>query len=187
MGLEEVKKEIMDDAQKEADRIIKDGEIEARKVHSDTLRSIDAYKLQRAEQTKAMLETLEKRELAQAEFDVRKKLLNKKKELVGQVMEAVKEEIKKLPKAEQANDLKILVGAAKKEIDVAVVYASARDVPELKKMKETKGITAKAKEMLGGIIAETADQSISVDYSYEQILEAVKEKNLQEIGNLLFR
>ena len=99
----------------------------------------------------------------------------------------VKEEIKKLPKGEQANYLKILVAQAKKEIVVASVHAHARDVPELKKMKETKGMTIKAKEMLGGIIAETADQSISVDYSYEQILEYVKEKNLQEMGNLLFR
>jgi len=187
MGLEEVKKEIVDDAQKEADRVIKDGEIEAQKIHSDTLRSIDAYKLSRAEQSKALLEVLEKRELAQAEFDVRKKLLNKKKEFVEQVIESVKEEIKKLPKGEQADCLRILVAQAKKEIDVASLYAHARDVPELKKMKETKGMTIKTKEMLGGIIAETADQSISVDYSYEQILEHVKEKSLQEMGSLLFK
>src|SRR3989338_1864114 len=118
MGLEEVKKEIMDDTQKEDERIIKDGEIEARKTQNDTLRSIDAYKLSRAEQTKAMLETLEKRELAQAAFDVRKKLLNKKKELVEQVMEAVREEIKKLPKGQQKNYLNILVAEAKKDFKV---------------------------------------------------------------------
>lgn len=184
MGLEEVKQEILNHGEKQANSITKEGETEAQKIHAEALKKVEDYKVKSAEHTQNLVATMEKRELARASFDVRKKLLDKKKEIIDEVIDGVKEDIKKLPVAKQEQYIKNLIAKAKQEIDVKFVYANAKDKSKVNKVKS---VVFKPKPILGGIIAETSDTKISVDYSYEQLLETIREKHLQEIGSMLFR
>src|SRR3990172_13260953 len=93
MGLDEVKQEILDKAKLEADSIIREAEQEARKIVDDFDKKVSDYRKESEANTKRVIDNLEKREIAQAEFDVKKRLLNKKKEIVDKAVIKAKEEI----------------------------------------------------------------------------------------------
>ena len=184
MGLEEVKNEILKKTEQEAQIIIQEGEEKAKEILADAEEQIRNYTLTRAEQTKNIVDMLERRELAQAEFDVRKHMLDKKKELIEEVIRRVKERLQKLPATKRKQYLNLLLQQAKKEIDVKIVHANEEDI---QLMKGAGGITFKKRALVGGILTETGDGMISIDYSYDEKLSEIKEKALQEIGGILFK
>ncbi|MDO8642731.1 MAG: hypothetical protein Q7R76_04045, partial [Candidatus Woesearchaeota archaeon] len=47
-------------------------------------------------------------------------------------------------------------------------------------------LAIKEKSIEGGLIAETADGTVSVNYTYEHFLAEIQEKNLQELNTILF-
>jgi V/A-type H+-transporting ATPase subunit E len=183
MGLEQVKQEIISRAKQEEARIILEAEKEAQAIDKETEEKVGKYRKEVEEKTKEMLVMLDGRETAAAEFDVKKNLLDKKKEIIDRVFEQVSESLKKLSDKKRQEYIKRLVDKAKKEINVKYVYASPKDK---KFVSRIRGVEYKPKEILGGIIAETADRKISIDYSFEEMLREIKEKHLQEIGKLLF-
>ena len=76
--------------------------------------------------------------------------------------------------------IKKLLEKAKNDIEVAHVYCSKKDAKSLKELK------AEAADMIGGLIAENKEKTIRVDYSFETILQGIKENELQNMSKLLF-
>ena len=76
--------------------------------------------------------------------------------------------------------IKKLLDKAKKEIDLGYVYCNRKD------SKFVKDFKAENAEMIGGIIAENKERIIRVDYSFDTLLESIKESELQNINKLLF-
>ena len=63
------------------------------------------------------------------------------------------------------------------------VYANQDD----RHAVEAKGtVHYKKGDMSGGLIAETEEGDVRVDYTYEEILQDIKEKSLQHLGGILF-
>ena len=182
MGLDEVKQEILDKAKLEADSIIREAEQEARKIVDDFDKKVSDYRKESEANTKRVIDNLEKREIAQAEFDVKKRLLNKKKEIVDKAVIKAKEETTAYSDSRKQEIINTLFEKAKKEIDVKVVYGNKKD----KKFIEILGVDFKERSIEGGIIAETADGKINVDLSFEEIFEDIKDKELERIGSILF-
>ncbi len=186
MGLKEVKEEILHKAQKEAAAILAEAEKERERILKDAEAKAQERKEKAEEATKRLLETVERRELAQAEFDVRKAILDKKKEIIDKVTASVKKSLAELPEKKREVYVHSLIGKAKKEIEVATVFASPKDRQAVQATKG--GLDFRPREgMLGGIIAQTQDGKVSVDYSYEEILTDIQEKSLQELGKILFK
>lgn len=182
MGLAEVKKEILDKADSEADAIIKQAETQAKKVEEDAIAQSQEYDRKSDKNTEKLLETLERREIASASFDAKKMQLDMKKELVLDAIREAKEELANKSGSERANMIKSLIEKAKKEIDVKIIYANKKD----KQAVESSGFKYVEKDMLGGIIAETEDGKISVNYSFEEILDDIAEKSITDIEKELF-
>ena len=63
---------------------------------------------------------------------------------------------------------------------MAHIYCSKKDV------KFLKGLDAKPVEIAGGLIAENREKTIRVDYSFETLLQGIKESEMQHINKLLF-
>ena len=106
--------------------------------------------------------------------------LEEKKKAIETVFEKVRENLVSLKAPKRKEHIKRLVEKAKKEIDVKYVYCNKTD------KKPMGAIKTQEAEILGGIIAENKKKDVRVDYSYETLLEDIKEKYLQDLGNKLF-
>lgn len=183
MGLEEVKKEILKKANDRAKGILDEGRKEAERIAKETEDQIRDYMKKADDDTGKLIENMERKEKAGAEFEAKKMLLDRKKELVDKAFMQVKKKLEMMPESRREGYIKKLVDNAKKEIDVAVVYANSRDSRIVRKMP---GIEFREAEMSGGIIAENKEGTIRVDYSYDELLDSIKKESMQEIASALF-
>ena len=182
MGLEEVKKQLLEEAQKKAQEIASDASAEANRIIMEADKEVRQYEKELRANAEKMLEAQERKELAAAEFDGRRVTLDMKKEMIERVIEEAKKELKKLPAEQRKKLIARLLEKANEEIAVKKVYLNSKDKSYVKE----KGIVVKEKEMTGGLIAETGDGRISVDYSFEEKLSEIKEAYLQELSEVLF-
>ncbi len=186
MGLENVQQNILTTVEQEAEALQAQGRAEGERLKQEAVKKVEAYKLERAEHTKKLSEQLERRETAQAEFDVRKKVLDAKKAITEQAFEQARKTLADQALAKRKSQLKKLLTRARKEIDVGRVYVSSADKKLIKQLV-SRSVDVKEKKMLGGLIAETSDGTISVNYSFEELLDALKEEYMQEINGVLFK
>ena len=180
MGLEEVKKELLSEAKKEADRIIKEGKDEVAEVLSQVDQRVAGYKEKVDEEIKNAVDEMQKQGLSTAEVQVRNALSVAKKDIIDEVFEKAKESIMK---KSQEPYLKALVKNCQKELDVATVYVRLEDKKTLQALGKFAVETA---DIIGGIIAETSDGSIRIDCSFDSMLKDIQQKHLAELGVVLF-
>ena len=74
---------------------------------------------------------------------------------------------------------RLAIQKAKKDIDIAHVYCNSMDA------KYLKNFDAQAVNIIGGLMAENKEKTIRVDYSFETIIENIKDSELHEINKLL--
>ncbi|MDO8642230.1 MAG: hypothetical protein Q7R76_01405, partial [Candidatus Woesearchaeota archaeon] len=114
MGLEEVKQEILDAAGREAQRTIDEGNAEATQLKKEAEKTVEAYRVKRAEDSQRIVQQLERRELAQADFDVKKRMLDKKKALVEHAFSEAEKTLAAESAAARTTMLKKLLAKARK-------------------------------------------------------------------------
>lgn len=182
MGLNEVKKQIVEDAEHQAKLLMQAAQAEGQHAAMDAEKDVQRHEKELRDNAEKMLAAVERRELAAAEFEGKRALLDKKKELIQHVMEKAMDDLKKLPSEERKTMIGELLGKAQHEIEVTTVYVNRQD----KSLVKEKGVTIKEKNITGGLIAETADGKISVDLSFEALLEQIKDEHLQELSEVLF-
>ncbi len=182
MTLENVKKEIIEEANRKVTKLEEQTQIQVKNLETQTKEECHNFQEKADSQTKHVMETLEAKMRSQAKFDARKKLLSTKREAVDSVLTGVKEKLLALDDGQRKKLLTKLLERAKKEIDVHTVYVNSRD---LKLIPATPNI--KVAKIQGGLIAETKDGSISVNLSLTEILADIKEKHLVEISEALFK
>lgn len=183
MGLDEVKQEILSNARKEADVILASARLEAQEIDNNVQAEIQEYRNTVGQDTEKLVTAMIRRETASVEFDLKKARLDKKKEMIESVFENSKKKMQNLNANDKEKIFQKLVAKANKEIDVKVVYANEADKAIVSKIK---GVTYKESDISGGVIAETEDGRMRIDYSYNEIFDAIKKDNLQQIALLLF-
>jgi V/A-type H+/Na+-transporting ATPase subunit E len=181
MGLDELKREIIAQAEEEAQRMRTQAEEEARAV-LDAARAEAAQKRAAAdEETRRMLDVLQKRELAAAALESKKLLMGAKKEVLDEVFAKANDALAKLKPEERKGIVHELVKLAATEISIETVYCNARD-------KEfVTGYKAGGADIAGGIIAENKGGTLRVDYSFETLLAEAREHHLEELGRIVFK
>lgn len=183
MGLEQVKKEILDKADEEAERIVEKARKEAEEIMRNAREETEAYRKQAEEDTKKLIEAMERKVVAAAEFEVKKMKLDRKKGIIDQVFADVEKELKGLSEKKREESIKKLLAKAKKDIDVRYVHANGNDKAIVQRIP---GVIYRDTDIIGGIVAESPDQSFVVDLSYDEILQNVRKAYLQEIAKMLF-
>lgn len=183
MGLEQVKAEILQKAKKEAADIARNAEKEAALAAKGAQAELAAYEKEKEENFKKQADVMKRKGIAQMELDLKKLLLEAKKDIINSSFDAAKRKINSLAAAQKKELLENIFRKAKKEIDVQVVYCNPHDTHLLKE----KGVLLKEQNLFGGLIAENGDGTIRIDLSYEEILESVRHENLQEVSAELFK
>ncbi len=182
MGLEAIIEEIRAKGSAEADRIGNETELEFSKIIADAESQAAKLKAAKEEAVRKEIERLRQQELSSANLEVKKALLNARKEVLDEVYEATKAEIAKLPAAKNQKLLKAVI--EKNENNNARIYSRAKDKAAVKKL--TKLEHAGEIDCIGGVVIENAEGTEVFDFKYDTILKNVSEQSLKQVSDILF-
>ena len=180
MGLETVREEILDSAKLHAGSIISDAKKEAQKIAKEADRKVEELKKKIDEETGKRMETIKRQETASAELESKKALLEAKKQAIDNAFEEARKYLEHLDDRKKEVYMKKLLEKAKNDIEIGHYYFSEKDAKFLREYK------AEALSILGGLIAENKEKTIRVDYSFDTILQGIKESAMQDINKILF-
>ena len=180
MGLESVKEEVIRNAMGNASSLLAEARKDAGRIMKEAEAKCEEMRAKNEAETKRAIDTLKKQELASAEIESRKLVLDAKKNAIDNAIADARKKLEALDDKKREQYIKMLLDKSKKEIDVAFVYCNKKDA------KFVKGFEIINADLLGGLIGENKEKTIRVDYSFETLLESVMESELQNISKLLF-
>ena len=183
MGLESVKEEIIRNAQEQASDLDAEARKEVNRINKEIEEKIRQIKDESEAQTEKMLDPIKKQELATIKLEAKKMLLEAKKNLIEKIFVEAKRKLGELNGKERESYIKKLLEKIRNDIEPAYIYCNKNDV---KLLKGVKGIEVNPANISGGLIAENKDKTIRVDYSFDTMVDSIKEKELQTINNILF-
>ena len=180
MGLEAVKEEVIRSAKTQKGSLIAEARKETVRVMDEAEKKILEIKEKSDAETKRVVDLIKKQELASAELENKKMLLEAKKQMIDRVFIEVQKRVDGLGSKKREEYMGKLLEKAKNDIEVEKIYCNKKD---LKLLKE---FNAEAMDMTGGLIAENKDGTVRVDYSFDTMLQTIKENELQSINKVLF-
>lgn len=178
MGLDELKEELKGKAQAERHKILATAKDEAAKIVEKA--KLKAKEHERAEiaVVRNIIDSIERKEITTTELEIKKQMLRIKKESIDAVFA---DALKTLAKDKKSSKyLNKLLSKAKKSMDVATVYGNSKDKSEFSEVE------FKSADITGGLIAESKDGSIIIDYSYDTVMEDLKGQVLTNVARILF-
>ncbi|PWR73319.1 V-type ATP synthase subunit E family protein [Methanospirillum stamsii] len=190
MGLDAVIAEIKEKGRQEADTILQEGS--ARKDEIMNAASQEVGKIQQTvkDEVEKNLSHIISQEEAAAHLIVKRQVLNAQKDLMDQVYKQSLEKIISMPESFHEKAITSLLRKAKEEIPKGKVSCAARDEKILKNvLKESEFSAYKFGSVIetdGGIIVESDDGQLQVDYSYRTFLNQVWELGLKDASDALF-
>jgi len=191
MGLEAVVEDIRDKGQKEHDRILAESKQEVEQILAAASKRVAEIKLAAEDEAAAQAAHLVSMEATAVNLQVKRELLNTKKALLDQVYNSTLTELTLLPENFHRESLKKLTSGLVSEIKSGTIYYSARDRDIVKKILEEnsdlKGYRlGDALDIEGGIIVESANGELKIDYSYRTFLDKVWKSGLKDASDTLF-
>lgn len=176
-------KRIVEDAKREAEKIIKEAEEKWKKKVEETRRKI-------IEEAKREAEEI----LVDARIKARIRITEEKNRVIEQLLGKVEELVDKDVFNREESLRKLLEEAIKQSrLNEVVIYVSSRDIKLMQSLKpriesglKVKIIDIREANIKGGVIVESVDGGIRIDNSYDVRLELVKMKLLPEVSKELF-
>lgn len=182
MGLETVVNDIMDAAQAEVSQMDSEADAEASLILEEARQNAKRIMGERLAKAEDDIKKIRQQELSSANLEVKRTLLNARKELLDKVYVQSVDAISNLSPEKNEEILKVLI--SKYEANGAKIYSntgSERIVKKLSSLKYAGNI-----DCIGGIIIENEDGTVKLDYTYDVILKSVNEQLLKKTSDTLF-
>jgi len=190
MGLDAVIAEIKEKGQNEADAIIQGGNSRKDELLGAAKQKIELLKQSVKDEVEKNLSQIISQEEAAAHLVVKRQILNTQKDLMDQVYSQVLEKILEMPESFHKEAITSMLKKAEGEIPKGKVSCALRDEKILKKLLKESEFSAykfgSIIEIDGGVIVESNDGQLQVDYSYRTFLNQVWESGLKDASDLLF-
>ena len=185
MSLAKMVNEISAQAEKDAKKIVKEAQHQADLLMDETKQQIKEQQKRFDAETKKLVEEKNKVELSSMRLEQTRRKMNARKELLEEVYAKVREKLSKLDVAQRKIIIKKLADKAMKEIsNPKYVYSNTADkgiVSNLPNLTYAGSINVS-----GGIIVENIDKSIRANYSFDDLLEELKEETIHETTQKIF-
>ena len=191
MGLEVVIEELREKGKREADRIRQETQAEVRSILTAAQEKAAKIKLDADQDVERQTAHIMNQETSAANLLIKRQHLNTQKELLDQVYAAALVRVRDLPDEFHREALKGLLARAKAEIPEGVIHVSKRDSgllgqiigtdPSLKNYR-----VGEPADIEGGIIIESKDGELLIDYSYRTIMAGIWETRLKDASDILF-
>jgi V/A-type H+-transporting ATPase subunit E len=191
MGLEAVIDDIRQKGRSEADKITSETRQEVASILTAAQKRVEEIKMAADEEVEKQSAHMMEQDVSAAQLIVKRGHLNTQKLLLDQVYASALAELAALPESFHLEAIKKLLAEVHKEIESGTIYCSARDRNAVKEILE-KGSAYKgyklgnAVDIEGGIIVESTDSELQIDYSYRTFLDKVWESGLKDASDILF-
>ncbi|HVC58378.1 MAG TPA: V-type ATP synthase subunit E [Candidatus Acidoferrales bacterium] len=186
MPLEDIKRDIEENARKEARRIHEESRKECELVLSDAKAKVSAIIDESQRSMKAELELLNREYASSIELGRKSAVLSAMEEALEAEMRSMRRELAKKARASPAYE-KLFKDAMKAGRQMAggddfIVATSKKDVPLLGKTSAK----VEARDMEGGLMVYSRDRSMSIDATLDKLIESKQEEIRNEINSRLF-
>ncbi|VVB94266.1 V-type ATP synthase subunit E [uncultured archaeon] len=182
MGLDAIVEEIKAKGKEEADRISGETYQEVSKIIANAESQALKIKAAKEEAVRKEIERLRQQELSSAHLEVKRTMLNARKELLDEVYESAREAILKLPAEKNQKLLKSIIG--KNQNNNAKIYSAKKEREIIKKLSKLE--YAAELDCIGGVVIENEGGTESLDFRYDTILKNVSEQSLKQVSDILF-
>ncbi|NQS74685.1 MAG: V-type ATP synthase subunit E [Methanoculleus sp.] len=191
MGLEAVVNEIREKGRREAEKIRAETRADVEEILKNAQVRAAEIKVSVEEEAGRTATHTINQEVSAANLVVKRQVLNAQKKLLDQVYSASLAAVGDLPAEFHEKALTELLKRAAKEIKKGVVHANERDLPVVEeiisRLKTLSGYTVgDPVDIPGGIIVESTDGELKIDYSYRTFLDEIWESGLKDASDILF-
>jgi len=191
MSLDTVAEDIRDEARARADEIRSDADERAEQIIAEA--EADAEEIRAERETEVEREIKQEREqkLSSAKLEAKQERLEARRDVLEDVRAQVEAEIANLEGDRREELTRTLLDAATEEFDedaTVQVYGRDDDADLLESiLADYDGYEYGGEEAcLGGVVVESEGSRISVDNTFDSVLDEVWENNLRDISSRLF-
>ena len=191
MSLDTVVKDIRDEANARAEDIRAEGETRAEEIESAAESDAEEILADAEAAVEREIDQLREQRLSSAKLEAKQKRLEARRDVLGEVNDAVEDELASLEGDTREELTRDLLEAASVEFDAGddvSVYGRGDDQELLESIVDEYDGYEYAGEVdcLGGVVVESEQSRVRVNNTFDSVLEDVWEDNLQEISNRLF-
>lgn len=190
MGLDAVVAEIREKGRAEADVITKEGDARKVEVLNAAQQKTEVIKATAREEADKFTSHLITQEEAAGHLVVKRQILNTQKELMDDVYRKALESITGMPESFHKSAITSLLRKAGTEIPKGTVSCCARDEQALKEVLKGSEFSVYSFGSVigidGGIIVESIDGQLQVDFSYRTFMSQVWDLGLKDASDILF-
>lgn len=182
-----VVKSILAEAEQKAKEIVKEGSKQADKIKKDSEKQSLQNQKDFLEQEKKSNKELLKKEVSKTGIELKKKMLDKKREFIDKAFVDALEGLKKLPEAKKKTILKKLLTQALKEMDDAKYFYSNEADKKIIKSINSNLSFADLVNTAGGVILENKDKTVRINNTFEVLMYKIRERETNEVNSILFK
>ncbi len=191
MSLDTVVEDIREEAHARAENIRSEGEARAEEIESAAREDADEIVADAEAEVEREIEQLREQRLSSAKLEAKQKRLEARRDVLGDVRDAVEDELAALEGDAREDLTRDLLEAATDEFDEGDdvnVYGRGSDEALIESiLADYDGYQyAGEYDCLGGIVAESEQSRVRINNTFDTVLEDVWEDNLREISNRLF-
>jgi V/A-type H+-transporting ATPase subunit E len=180
MGLELVVKDVLTRGEGEADRIKQEGIDEANAMVAGAENTARQIIDEKRQHTVELIERRRNREISSANLEVKRAILNAKKELLDRVYDEAIRVLAALPESERETIIKKLLES---QTESTRVFSNRNDESLVKRISSLEyGGTIPCS---GGVMLENEDGTVLHDLTFDALLKSVREKSLKQLLEIL--
>ncbi len=182
MGLETVIKDIIDVAEAKVSETNAEADAEVSEIIEDARQSAKRIMGDRIAQAESDIQRMKKQEVSSTNLEVKRTMLNARKDVLEKVNEQAIEKISSMPELKKEELLKEILKA--NESNGTRIYSNKESETMVKKLSSLE--YASNIDCVGGVIIENEEATVRLDYTYDIILNSVYEQNLRQTSDILF-
>lgn len=184
MGLEDVKKEILKQAENTAQQQREEAEEEANRILAEAEDEAEAIRSDIIDDAEEQVDQIRRQKIASARMDAKKQELAAKQDVMDEAYDQLEQRVHDLDKDRKVELIGSVLDELETEHDIGHVY-----VPHGFK-KAVNGLTDATvsirDDLEDGVIVEDSSGDLSFNYSFATVLETIRKENRQELADTLF-
>lgn len=176
MGLQEIKSDILNEAQQKADEIEKEAEEERERIIEEAKKEAEEIRQEYEEQLEEEKENLRKQAFSNARMKAKESKLNAKEEYLSKVFIEFRKELEELTGKERESYVKNCL--EKVEFDVGKVIGGEEFEESVDRDFEEKDVA--------GVIVVSEDDTRRQDFTFDKIVQQFKNQHRKQVADKLF-
>lgn len=175
-------KDITDVAETKASEINAEADAEASRIIEEARQAAKKMMGERLARAEDDIQQLRRQEISSANLEVKRTMLNARKDLLEKVYERTIEKIGSMPETKEEELLKAILSA--NESSGTRIYSNSESEALVRKLSSLE--YGGNIDCIGGVVIENKDGTIKLDYTYDIIFKNVYEQNLKNTSDILF-